>query len=295
VATTTLTVPDATIRYDRRGAGPLLVLLPGGSGDAGVFGPLADRLAVDRTVVSVYSRVASHDPELPPLGEQHPAVHADDVSRLLTHLGDESATVFGSSSGAITAIELLHRHPDQVTSVIAHEPPSVSVLPDAQRHRAMLESVRATAREKDTTAAMSLLMAGLTAEGPTEGRPRLRHHGDWRDGYANTPAEPLAPELAEVLPRLSRLQPAFLVDILVPFAGHAWDTAALQPVADRLFPAAGVDSQGELPYRAAASLAARLDVPMTELPGGHLGPLERPAMFAAALTALIDNRGTTRI
>ncbi|MEO6089787.1 MAG: alpha/beta hydrolase, partial [Umezawaea sp.] len=79
--------------------------------------------------------------------------------------------------------------------------------------------------------------------------------------------------------------------VLVPFTTSELDLAALEAASARLIPAAGIDSRGQLPYRAAAALATRLGLPLTEFPGGHVGPVERPTQFAHALRALIEERG----
>ena len=89
---------------------------------------------------------------------------------------------------------------------------------------------------------------------------------------------------------LTTLQPLFLEHILIPFTTSDIDPGALAAASARLVPVAGIDSRGRLPYRAAAALADRLGLPLTELAGGHLGPVERPAQFSLALRALIDER-----
>jgi hypothetical protein len=132
------------------------------------------------------------------------------------------------------------------------------------------------------------MTAGVLAEYPGTDSVPLRHFGTWLDGYAGTEPEPPAPELAPVLARLSALQPAFLEHVLVPFTSHVPDPDGLHAVAAKLIPAAGIDSRGQLPYRAATALATALGHPLTELPGGHLGAVERPRLFAEALEALLN-------
>ncbi|WP_026923721.1 alpha/beta fold hydrolase [Glycomyces arizonensis] len=270
----TLAVNGAAIDYERRGSGPPLLLIPGGAGHGGVFGPSASYLADRYDVVAMSSRVASGAAP----GGQDPETHAEDALGLIEALFDEPPIVFGSSSGAITALALSAH----ARLTVVHEPPLVNLLPDADRHRAALESVRDALREEGPSAAMPLLAAALAAE-PVQASPELRHTGDWLDGYTGTEPEPPTPELVELFARLGELQPVFLEHVLVPFATHAFDLEALGAVV----PAAGIDSRGELPYRATAALADRLGLPLTEFPGGHLGPVERPAQFADAFKALI--------
>ncbi len=222
--------------------------------------------------------------------EQHPEVHAEDTRALIEELFDEPPAVFAFSSGAITTLELLARHPGHVRLAVVHEPPVTVLLPDAERHRSDLEAVRAAARTDGPAAAARLMTAAMTTPGTDATSARLHHPGDWLDGYADTQPEPPTPELLELFTRLTDLRPLFLEHVLVPFATSELDLTALEAASPRLIPVAGVDSRGQLPYRAAAALATRLGLPLTERPGGHLGPVERPTQFADALKALLEER-----
>ncbi|HEU5128573.1 MAG TPA: alpha/beta hydrolase [Glycomyces sp.] len=284
----TITVGGVAVDYRRRGAGPPLLLIPGGSGDGGVFGPFADRLAARFDVVSASSRIVSAHRRGREIGEQRPEAHAADALGLIDALFDRPPVVFGSSSGAITALELLSRHPERVALAVAHEPPLVGLLPDAQARRAALTAVRDTARTEGAAAATALMRQAMAAVDAAQEGLAVRRTGEWFDGYGDTAAEPPTPELLAVAGRLGELQPAFLERVLVPFATHPVGLDALKATG-RLVPAAGIDSRGELPYRAAAALAARTGLPLTEFPGGHLGPVERPTQFAAALRALAED------
>ncbi|WP_198958381.1 MULTISPECIES: hypothetical protein [Amycolatopsis] len=164
------------------------------------------------------------------------------------------------------------------------------LLPDAARHRDALEAVRTAARAGEMDEAGRLMTEAMTTPVPGGDSPELRHPGDWLDGYAGTSPEPPTPELLELFAHLRELQPLFLEHVLVPFTSTEVDLAALGAVGRRLVPAAGIDSRGQLPYRAAAALATGLGLPLTEFPGGHLGSVERPAQFAGALTALVEAR-----
>src|SRR5947207_14009686 len=52
----TLAVPGATLYYEVQGTGPVLLLLPGGGGDAAIFDVIAAPLAARYTVVTVDPR-----------------------------------------------------------------------------------------------------------------------------------------------------------------------------------------------------------------------------------------------
>ncbi|MGW5877933.1 alpha/beta fold hydrolase [Nocardiopsis terrae] len=272
--------------YDRRGSGPPLLLIPGGVGHGGVFDQLASHLADHHDVVAMSSRVASKRQPDTVLGDQRPETHAGDALGLIEELFDEPPIVFGFSSGSVTALELLARHPDHVRLTVVHEPPLVTLLPDAAHHRAAFESVRAAARTRGMAEAQALMITAMTTPVTGAEPPELRHTGAWLDGYADTAPEPPTPALTELFAGLGDLQSVMLEHILVPFTTHEPDLAALEARTGRLVPVAGTDSRGQLPYRTAAALAARLRLPLTELPGGHLGPVERPTQFAGALRAL---------
>ncbi|WP_043722515.1 alpha/beta fold hydrolase [Kutzneria sp. 744] len=103
-----------------RGDGPLLLLLHGGGGSADSFDAVLDILAEHYTVVTYTQR------------DGGPAERADEAAQLLDDLGATKAAVFGSSAGAAVALDLAARHPRRVNLVIAHEPPAMVLLPDAE-------------------------------------------------------------------------------------------------------------------------------------------------------------------
>src|SRR5437764_11263940 len=89
----TLKVPGATLYYEVRGSGPVLLCIPGGPTDAGMFTDLAGRLAGDFTVVSYDPRGHSRSP-LDGEPENVPvSVQADDAAAILSAMGNEPAYV----------------------------------------------------------------------------------------------------------------------------------------------------------------------------------------------------------
>lgn len=139
----TLSVPGATLYYEVRGAGPVPLLLPGGGGDAAIFDVIAAPLAERYTVVAFDPRGYLHSALDGPPVEQRVEVQSDDAFRLIEAVVPvgERAYVFGGSSGAIVALDLLARHPDRLHRVVAHEPPCFAVLPDAAEQLAFVEEV----------------------------------------------------------------------------------------------------------------------------------------------------------
>jgi pimeloyl-ACP methyl ester carboxylesterase len=127
----TLEVPGAILHYQAQGSGPVLDLIPGANGEAGIFQPLADALQDAFTVVR-YDRRGFSDSRLTGQEEGDGRVTADgsDVAGLLTHLGcGGEGFVLGNSSGAVVAMKFLLHHPTTAVKVIAHEPPSSQSCP----------------------------------------------------------------------------------------------------------------------------------------------------------------------
>jgi pimeloyl-ACP methyl ester carboxylesterase len=132
-----LRVEGATLFYRVRGSGPLLLILPGGHGDADTADALGNEL-IDRYTVITYDRRGISRSKIDALSENLTlATHSDDAHRLLAALTNERAFVFGSSIGALIGLDLVAHHPDQVAILIVHEPPAFELLPEEERDRAM--------------------------------------------------------------------------------------------------------------------------------------------------------------
>src|SRR5262245_59438765 len=128
----TLSVPGATLYYETHGSGPVLLIIPGGPTDAGIFTALAARLAPHYTVVPYDPRGNSRSVPDDPTLDQDMDVHGDDAAALIDALGDGPAYVLGSSGGAQIGLNLAARHPGKIRVLVAHEPPCVPALPPAE-------------------------------------------------------------------------------------------------------------------------------------------------------------------
>src|ERR1700738_1920656 len=98
VKTELLKVPGASIYYEVRGSGPVLLMMPGGPADAGAFRRIAGHLESDFTVGPCDPRGLSHSTlDGPVRDDRIGEIFADDAHRLLAATGKEPAFVFGSS------------------------------------------------------------------------------------------------------------------------------------------------------------------------------------------------------
>ncbi|RGA02703.1 alpha/beta hydrolase [Microbispora triticiradicis] len=284
-----LRVDGATLHYEVRGEGPLLLLIPGGTGGAASFDGVVDDLATGYTVVSYDPRGLSRSPLDDPEAEQRVAQHADDAFRLLELLSpDAPARVAGCSSGAIVALHLLTTHPERVGRVVAHEPPVVEVLPDAAEHRALLARVRDTFQREGLMPAAAVFAAGLRRPGADPADA-----ADADTAAVDAPVDPpkpaeLPPEAAARVERTMADMPYFLGRIVPSFMAYTPAVDRLEALSDRLVLAAGADSAGELPYRPAAFLAERFGTPLVHFPGGHTGLSTHPAEFGERLREVLD-------
>ncbi|WP_280295839.1 alpha/beta fold hydrolase [Nocardia abscessus] len=268
----TIKVPGATLYYEVSGAGPVLLLLPGSGGDAAVFDPVIEPLAEHFTVVAVDPRGYSRSVlDLGPPADIEVEVQSEDAHLLLEHLTPEGeqAYVFGGSGGAVVALDLLARHPGQLRLVIAHEPPSFGVLPDAAEHKAFVEEVCELFATEGLAAAGARFLEGIGG------------------GVAMPDPAGLSPRAAAMMERLHANAPRSMAHELRPITSYLPNVAALASVTDRLVLGAGRDSKGKLPHRPAEVLAAHLNIPLTEFPGGHSGFTDAPAEFAQLLLELL--------
>src|SRR5436190_645372 len=132
----TLETPGVDIVYDVRGplptadGRPPLVMI-GQPMDAGGFATLAS-LFPERTVVTYDPRGLGRSTRKDGRADNVPELQASDVHALIEELGAGPVELFASSGGAVAALALVAAHPEDVVTLVAHEPPLIPVLPDAE-------------------------------------------------------------------------------------------------------------------------------------------------------------------
>ena len=275
----------ASVYREVRGSGPVLLLIPGGSGDAAGYAQIVPAMAERFTVVSYDRRGFVRSPLDAPVESAGPTPPGDrgrlaaDVADAVAlidvavaeHGGDDApAYVFGSSSGAIVALHLLVAHADRLARVVAHEPPLVNLLPDADGWPGVLESVYETYVRDGQDAAMDYF-------GERLGMP----------AGALPSTDGLPPHLAELIGRLRINQRFWFEHELRQYPVATPDLDALDALADKLVLAGGIESKPFMPYRPSLVIAERLRTRVVDMPGDHIGYVTRPAEFATALTKLL--------
>lgn len=166
-----LRVPGASLYYEIMGSGPLLLMICGGPTDADAYAGVAELLSDRYTVVTYDPRGNSRSSVDAPEEDQSVALHADDATRLLAAIGGVPVYVFGNSNGAMVGLEMVARDPGQVQTLVAHEPPTLELLPDKELNRAQAQDVYQTYRSAGADAAMAKFMAFGGFEGGPESAP----------------------------------------------------------------------------------------------------------------------------
>jgi pimeloyl-ACP methyl ester carboxylesterase len=264
-------VPGARLHYEVRGSGPLLLVI-GSPMAAAEFAPLAHAMATDHTVVTYDPRGFAGSPVDDPDGPSNPDLRADDVVAILDDLGVESADVFGSSGGAVTGLALVTRHPGRVGVLVAHEPPLLELLPDAEQQRAATQDIIDTFRSEGLQAAWMKFMVNAGFDLAALG-----------DGPPEPQGEPVNPaqELAEGA--------RFFVHDLAPTTQYLPDFGALRASASRIVIGLGVESGHLMTQRTSVAVAQRLGVDTTAFPGDHGGFLGAPGEFANRLRVVLGH------
>jgi pimeloyl-ACP methyl ester carboxylesterase len=256
----TLRVPGAGLAYQVCGSGPLLLLIAGGGGGSASFQGLVNRLSDSYTLVTYNRRGAIGSPLDDPEEDVSLETQSEDAHRLLAELTREPAVVFGSSAGALIGLDLVARHPEQVHTLVAHEPPTEYLLPDG-----------AQAFPED---ALDL----YHREG---GRVALQRFIAY-NGMNYEDREP-GVELAAAQAESAANADAFFRYNLLAVRGYRLDFAALVAAPTRIVLAGGETGRAYVGYRGATAVAERLGTSVVEFPGHHVGYLTHPRAFAERL------------
>ncbi|MFI5502308.1 alpha/beta fold hydrolase [Nocardia asteroides] len=250
--------------------------------DASGFTALASHFA-DRTVVTYDPRGLGRSVRADGEVDNVPAVHADDVHAVIEAIDAGPVEIFASSGGAIVALALVAAHPGDVTTLVAHEPPLLTVLPDAAA------AARAAAGYRDAYAAKGF-GAGMAAFIAMTSWP-----GEFTDAYFAAPAAdpamfglPAEDDGARDHPLLSERSR--------PVLAYRADIAALTAAPTRIVLGYGEESTGTVTERTSTALADQLGRKPVLFPshhGGFTGPESgypgRPEAFAGVLREVLDS------
>jgi len=286
--TGTIRTDGATLYYERRGSGPTLLMISGGGGDAGYYSEVAEKLADAYTVLTYDRRGNSRSTVDDPTATLRMAQQSADAMAVLAHHDTTSALVFGGSGGALIGLDLAARHTSAVEGLIAHEPPVLSLLSDADR--AMFAEIDEITRVEGPWSAYARFMT--TIDRPDS--PALAHNrvgrrvlGGLMHGLQWVAAH--GPKAMRDVGRFMGNAEYLMVREMEPFLSFEPDFAALAASGIPIVAGVSAKSRAYYPAQGGEAVAARLDVPVVEFPGGHAGYTEVPAEFAATLRTVLTD------
>jgi pimeloyl-ACP methyl ester carboxylesterase len=249
---------------------------------AGGFATLASHFP-DRTVVTYDPRGLGRSTRRDGRVDNSPTVQANDVHALIEELGAGPVEVFASSGGAVTALALVAGHPDDVVTLVAHEPPLIAVLPDADAAERAQAAVRDAYESNGRSAGMAAFIA-MTS-----------WRGEFTDEYLAQPAPDPAAFGMPAEDDGSRDDP-LLSDRSWAITSYRPDVQALVASPTRVVIAVGEESDGVFTGRTSEAIAERLDQRATVFPshhGGFLGAESgypgQPEAFARKLRDVLDD------
>jgi pimeloyl-ACP methyl ester carboxylesterase len=280
--THTLDVPGAELTYDIRrdesNEDPVLMLIGSPMGAAG-FGTLSKHFT-DRTIVTYDPRGAERSAKTDPMSESTPQQHAEDLHRIIGEVGGP-VVLFATSGGAVNALALVAKHPEDVRILVAHEPPLASILPDSDNAKAAVRAISNSYETRGWGAGMAHFIAIVS------------HRGEFPDDIGTQPGPDPAMFGMPAEDDGTRTD-VMLHQNIITVTSYEPDFNALRAASTRIILAAGAESEGEMAHRGAEAVAARLGTTPVTFPsdhggflGGEYGQTGKPDEFAARLREVL--------
>lgn len=255
----------ADIAYDRQGGGPPLLLISGGGGDGARHDAITPLLTDAYTVIS-YDRRCNSRSSGDTSRDMDMAQQARDAVAVIRAAGFERAYVFGNSCGASIGLELAARHPEVIEKMIVHEPPVMSILPDAEYWQAYMSDLQHAYQEDgDTVAAMKTFHSAFVGFDGTL--------------TARISAENTTPN-----------SEFFLSREFLPITYYRPDLERIRRNGVPMISAAGRASTGAFYARTAPIIAEETGCPYADFPGNHIAFITDPEPFSARLRDLLTEQ-----
>ncbi|MFL5869877.1 MAG: alpha/beta fold hydrolase [Solirubrobacterales bacterium] len=281
--TLSLDLPGRSLRYDVRDAEtkstePVLLMI-GYPMAASGFTSLAE-LFLDRTVVTYDPAGVDRSEAEKPAGDSTPDDRAADLHELIAALGGDPVDIFASSGGAVNGLALVAKHPEQVRTLVAHEPPAASLLPDAEQASSAIADIHETYMRDGFGAGMAKFIA-LTG-----------HKGPIPEGFVAEPVDvaafgfPTEDDGKRDDPLMGRN--------IIATTHYEYDFDALRATPTRIVVGVGAESDGEMAHRGGLAVAERLGLEPVVFPshhggflGGEFGWAGDPDAFAPKLREVL--------
>ena len=281
-----LETAEADIVYDVHGPLPSAdgrppLFMIGQPMDASGFTTLASYFP-DRTVITYDPRGLGRSIRKDGRVDNSPTVQAEDVHAVIGALGAGPVEMFASSGGAVTALALVARYPNDVTTLVAHEPPLISVLPDAKA----AEKARAAFRDAYEANGWGAGMAAFIA--------MTSWRGEFTDEFFAHPA-PDPAQFGMSAEDDGRRDDPLLSDRSWPVSSYRPDFDSLAAAPARIVIAVGEESKGTFTGRTSEATAELMGQQPTVFPshhggfiGGESGYAGQPEAFARRLREVLN-------
>lgn len=262
--TRTLNLPDVDLVHDLHGPVPPadgrpLLFMIGQPMCADGFADLAAQFP-DRTVVTYDPRgLGRSTVRRDGRNDQRPEDQAADLHALKEHLAPgERVEVFGSSGGAVAGLAWVALFPDDVATLVAHEPPSTWLLPDGE------EVARAFAAVREA------YQAGGQGRGMAQFIALTMWPGELTDAYF---AQPAADPAMFGMPSDDdgRRDDPLLSERSATVTTYRYDLDAVAAAPTRVIAGVGEETGDTITARTARALAERLGEEPVVFPSHHGG------------------------
>jgi len=240
------------------------------------------KLFHDRTVVTYDPRGLGRSKRKDGGVTNEPETQAEDVHAIIEALGVGPVDMLASSGGAVTALALVAAYPDDVSTLVAHEPPIDCVLPDADAVQQAREAYTQVYQDQGWGAGMAAFIAMTSWE------------GEVTDEYLAQPA-PDPAVFGMPTQDDGRREDPLLSDRSWAVVHYQPDLEILKAAPTRIVVAVGEESVKVYTGRTAIALAEQLGQEATVFPshhggfmGGEFGYAGQPEAFAAKLREVLN-------
>ncbi|UII19654.1 alpha/beta fold hydrolase [Fulvivirga ligni] len=263
-----LNVDGASLYYETKGDGPLMLMIPGANGDHFIFNGIREILSETFTVAT-YDRRGFSGSELQGDQDYSKRINTDanDAAELIKYLTNEPAYVFASSSGALVSLQLMSLHPDLIKALIPHEPTALKYLNDTENWEKANHDLYDLYKEEGAGAAKRKFVDSYIP-GTADGEIMKKN-----DGSDN-------PNVVYWFEHEVRQYPS-----------TDFDTDVLRANKGKIAFCVGRESIQAVAAWPVTILASQFGTDVLYVPGGHLGYLLHPPTFAVDLIDGLKKRG----
>lgn len=256
---------DASLKIWHQGEGPLLVLIQGGGGDGARFNEAFPSLS-QHYKVCTYDRRGNGQSKVAKPRMLNPMESARDVTAIIKSLGYAKASLFGTSSGGIIALQVAQSYPEFVDRIVVHEIPILSILPEESIKRVdSAYDVYQTYLEHGAEAALVQFRAAVSGK----------------------PAESVIKMSAPKSPQPHRLDYFFRYEFLV-FHIYTPNLTLVRASGVPIATVEGLESKGVFHATSAQVQSEILGCTHVIWPGAHAIFVSDPGMFAGELHKTLE-------